>query len=69
MDIFSLISDQLSHARGWRFYTPLCIVGTVGAIIHFSVGWNEATTTVMIVLTLVGTLAGLLWQHQHDADS
>ena len=66
MDILALIGELITKYHGWRFYLPVLGIGCLAAAFHFTVGWTELRTTLVVLLALVGTLSGILWQHLHE---
>ena len=64
--MFDLILDQFTRYHGWRFYLPLVFNAAIAAIIHFTVGWTDASISIVILSTLVTTLSGILWQYLHE---
>ena len=64
--IFDLILDQFTKYHGWRFYLPLIVTAVIATVVHFTIGWTDASISITIVLTLVSTLSGILWQYLHE---
>jgi ABC-type transport system involved in cytochrome bd biosynthesis fused ATPase/permease subunit len=66
IDIFELIMEQLLRTHGLRFYCPLLIAFLVACIVHFTVGWTDVSVTIMIIITLIATIAATAWQHLYE---
>lgn len=62
MDIWSIIINQVTHFGGWRTFVAFIPTILAALFFQFVLGWGNGTTSLAIVMVLISTIGGIVWQ-------